>query len=427
MPDEPQPTLTAPHPDGVEMPRPTAAPMILSLGILLLGAGVALSVAMSVVGAVLFLIGLGLWISHLLPGRGHLHEPRATEKPKPVIPIPGTVDQLAAGVPGYRMQLPLHIHPISAGVKGGLLGGLLMPIPALLWGLLSGHGPWYPINLLAGMVLPAAGSMSVAELEKFRMSLFLVGLVIHVIMSVVIGLIYGVLMPTLPYLHRSLVWGGLLMPMFWSAVSFGLMSGVNPLLQRGVSWPWFLFSQFVFGIVAGPVVMHSAARRRPLAAGILGGWAGGALMAIPAMLWGLANRHGIWYPVNLLAGMLVHGMDELPTEALTQFRLDWFLAASLLHLVISGSFGIVYAYLLPKLPAVPAPLSWGGVLLPLLWTSASYSLMGVVNPLLQERVDWPWFIISQFVFGVTAAVVIVRTQTIPVPPVGTGPGEGVAP
>ena len=29
----------------------------------------------------------------------------------------------------------------------------------------------------------------------------------------------------------------------------------------------------------------------------------------------------------------------------------------------------------------------------------SFRLMGVVNPLLQQRVDWPWFIVSQFVFG----------------------------
>ena len=55
---------------------------------------------------------------------------------------------------------------------------------------------------------------------------------------------------------------------------------------------------------------------------------------------------------------------------------------------------------------IPAPLAWGGLLMPLLWTAASYGLMGVVNPLLQERVDWPWFIVSQFVFGVAAAIVV---------------------
>ena len=38
--------------------------------------------------------------------------------------------------------------------------------------------------------------------------------------------------------------------------------------------------------------------------------------------------------------------------------------------------------------------------MPLLWTGASYGLMGIVNPVLRGGVDWPWFIVSQFVFGV---------------------------
>ena len=44
--------------------------------------------------------------------------------------------------------------------------------------------------------------------------------------------------------------------------------------------------------------------------------------------------------------------------------------------------------------------------------------MGVVNPVLQEHVDWPWFIVSQFVFGVAAAVVVLRSEKVPVPPAG---------
>ena len=68
------------------------------------------------------------------------------------------------------------------------------------------------------------------------------------------------------------------------------------------------------------------------------------------------------------------------------------------------AFGAGYGLVLPKLPAIPGPMSWGGLLMPLLWTGASYSLMGVVNPLLQEKVDWPSFIVAQFIFGLAAAV-----------------------
>ena len=151
------------------MPRPTAWPIVLALGITLLGAGLATSLALSVVGAVLFVFGLGGWIGQLLPGRGHLHEPLVEPalRPRPVAEKPGTVDQLRPGMPGYRFQLPEKVHPISAGVKGGIVGGLVMPIPALAYGLLSGHGLWFPINLLAGMVVPGISGETEAQLEQF--------------------------------------------------------------------------------------------------------------------------------------------------------------------------------------------------------------------------------------------------------------------
>jgi hypothetical protein len=245
---------------GIEMPRPTAAPMITALGALLLAAGVALSIAMSIVGAAILIVGLAIWIGHLLPGRGHFHEQRAApeQRPQAIVPTPGAVARLEAGMPGYRMRLPLKVHPISAGIKGGLLGGLLMPVPALTWGILSGHGLWYPINLLAGMLMAGVDDMPTVDLEKFQLSLLLVGIVIHVVMSLILGLIYGVLLPTLPAIRGGqIAWGGVLMPLLWTGFSYGLMGVVNPLLQSAVDWPWFIASQFVFGVTAAIVVIRT--------------------------------------------------------------------------------------------------------------------------------------------------------------------------
>ena len=56
--------------------------------------------------------------------------------------------------------------------------------------------------------------------------------------------------------------------------------------------------------------------------------------------------------------------------------------------------------------------------MPILWTALGYGLMGVVNPVLQQRVDWFWFIVSQFVFGIAAAVVVLRSTPVPIPPAG---------
>ncbi len=148
-------------PESIEMPQPTAAPLVLALGLTLLAAGVALGTAFLVVGAVVVVTGLGIWVAQLLPGRGRVRERLAppTQLP-PVTGEPGRVEHLRPGMPGYRLRLPQDVHPISAGIKGAVAGGVVMPVPALLWGLFSGHGLWYPVNLLAGLVLPGIGKMS---------------------------------------------------------------------------------------------------------------------------------------------------------------------------------------------------------------------------------------------------------------------------
>ena len=39
---------------------------------------------------------------------------------------------------------------------------------------------------------------------------------------------------------------------------------------------------------------------------------------------------------------------------------------------------------------------------------------------MKGRVDWPWFIASQFVFGLAASIVVVRSEMVHIPPAGTG-------
>src|SRR5262249_31496658 len=106
---------------------------------------------------------------------------------------------------------------------------------------------------------------------------------------------------------------------------------------------------------------------------------------------------------------------------LGSFHAEWLLAAGGVHAVLSVCFGVLFALVSPRLPPIPGPVAWGGLVLPLVWTGVSYGLMGVVKPALEDRVSWVWFILSQFVFGVVAAVVVHRSERVHVPPAGRGP------
>jgi hypothetical protein len=369
--------------------------------------------------------GLGAWIAQLLGGRGHAAEELVEPalRARPIEPVVGAVEQLERGMPGYRLRLPEKVHPISAGIKGGIAGGLVMPLPAMAYGVMSGSSIWLPINLLVGMVWPGVDRMTLDELAQFDAGLFVAAVAIHATVSLTFGLLYGVLLPTLPPIARPLAWGAVLMPLLWTAVSFLAASRVDPFVRAHVDWPWFIVSQFVFGITAALVVMKFD-HRRPMAAGLLGGAVGGVLMTAPALLWGYFSGHGIWYPVNLLAAMIVPQSEEWTLTALQQYNVNWLLAAAVFHATLSLAFGLLYGMLLLRLPAIPGPFAWGAMLMPLLWTATSYALMGVVNPVLQQLVDWPWFVVSQFVFGLVAAIVVVRSEQVAVAPAGGRSREG---
>ena len=257
---------TSPEPPAgsVEMPRPTAWPIVLSLGVTMIALGIATSLAFSVVGGALLVVGLIGWISQLLPGRGHEHEPLSSpeERAEPIAVRRGMVQQLKPGVVGYRFQLPEKVHPISAGIKGGIVGGLLMPIPALTWALLSGHSIWFPVNLLAGLVLPSLPDMSIELLHKnldiFHPWGFVCAILMHAFMSVGFGLIGGVLLPTLPPIFGGpLLFGGVVLPLLWSGASHSMMGVVNPLMNQYIDWPWYVASQLVYGIATSIVIVRS--------------------------------------------------------------------------------------------------------------------------------------------------------------------------
>ena len=79
--------------DMIEMPAATAWPLVLAVGLALLGIGLATSLGFLIVGLPIFLVGLGGWIGQLVSSSGHVHEAMVepSQRPGPIIPRPATV------------------------------------------------------------------------------------------------------------------------------------------------------------------------------------------------------------------------------------------------------------------------------------------------------------------------------------------------
>jgi len=148
----------------------------------------------------------------------------------------------------------------------------------------------------------------------------------------------------------------------------------------------------------------------PISAGVKGGFAGGVAMAVLACTYGLLKAGSIWYPINLLAATVYAQSLKLGPAQLNSFHADSFAIALVLHGIGSIFVGLLYGAMLPMFARRPIVL--GGLIGPVLWSGLLYSIMELLNPLLASRIDWIWFMASQFAFGIVAGIVVVRQERV---------------
>lgn len=245
------PNYAEPEKNEIRMPAPTPWPIALAFGMTLLVAGMVTSEAVSVLGALIAIAGAVGWFRDVLPHEAH-EMVGATLEVAPVTTARRGVDRMAVANGLRRAYLPLEIYPVSAGVKGGLAGGVAMAVVAMLYGLIAQRSIWYPINLLAAGFLPGSMTDTTAKIAAFNLSVFLIATVIHVITSLLVGVLYGAMLPMLP--RRPILLGGFIAPLFWTGLLHSILGIVNPVLNQRIHWVWFVASQVAFGIVAGIVV-----------------------------------------------------------------------------------------------------------------------------------------------------------------------------
>jgi hypothetical protein len=239
-------------PDTVILPAPTAWPIVLAFGITMLLAGLVTSPSVSILGAILAVVASVGWFRDVLPHEQHEAVPVVEAPVAAVATSRHVVERLAIAPELARAALPLETYPVSAGVKGGLAGGVAMAVLACLYGIIKQGSIWYPINLLAATFYTQSTFFGTTSLKAFHLNSFLLACGIHLVTCLLVGLLYGAMLPMFP--RRPILLGGVIAPILWSGLLYSVMGLLNPLLDKKIDWWWFVASQFAFGIVAGLVV-----------------------------------------------------------------------------------------------------------------------------------------------------------------------------
>ena len=242
-------------PRETAVPASTAWPFILAVGVALLFAGLVTSTSVTCLGTLLSLAGSVGWFCEVFL---HEHEEVVPVLPEDILVTTPrrVVDRLPVLPDQLRAWLPVRTYPISAGVKGGLAGSVAMAVLACAYGILKVGSIWYPINLLAAVAYRESLRLVPAQLNSFHADAFAITFVLHGLVSIFVGMLYGAMLPMFP--RRPIVLGGFIAPALWSGLLYTILGLLNPLLASHIDWFWFMASQVAFGVVAGLVVVRQA-------------------------------------------------------------------------------------------------------------------------------------------------------------------------
>lgn len=237
-------------PEKIEMPAPTAWPLALAFGLTLVFFGFVTAAPVSILGALLAVTGAVGWFRQVLPSESQ--EWIAADHEEVSIATSRLRVERMGGVRASRVWLPIEIHPVSAGAKGGLAGSVVMAAIAGLYGMFNGNGIWYAMNLLVAGLFPSMATETAHQIGTFHFNQFLVAVPIHLTISLLVGLLYGSMLPMLP--RHPILLGGFAAPLLWSGLIYAGLAFMNPVMNQRIDWTWFVGSQFAFGIVAGIIV-----------------------------------------------------------------------------------------------------------------------------------------------------------------------------
>jgi len=245
--------------DTVDVPSPTVWPMVLALGISLVTAGMVTNAAVGVLGVVLAVMGSVGWFFQVLPHERH--ESVEVQEGDVRITSVRTLPRDLHASAMRRKILPIETFRMSSGIKGGIAGGIAMTVPAAVFSLVRYHSIWYAANLLAAGGFVSWAGASDAFLSEFHLRGLVAALIIHVVLSLLVGLLYGAMLHMFPW--YPILTAGFMAPLIFTGIVYSALGIVSPILNQRIDWFWFVPSQIVFGLVCGFVVNLEAKIRTP--------------------------------------------------------------------------------------------------------------------------------------------------------------------
>lgn len=155
----------------------------------------------------------------------------------------------------HRQVKPLATFSLVTGIEGGLAGGAAMIVPAVLYGVLRHRSPWFAINLLAAGGSPSWANQPDSFFSQSHWRGVVAASIIHWVTAPLVGLLYAAVLPMFP--RRPVVTAGLVVPLFWTAMLYGVLGLISPVLNQRIDWLWFVPSQLAFGLATGYAVSRS--------------------------------------------------------------------------------------------------------------------------------------------------------------------------
>ena len=243
----------------IQLPASTVWPMIMALGVSLILAGMVTNIVIGLLGLLLTIAGAVGWFFQVLPFEAH--EPVPVDVEQVTLATTRTLGNRGRVAADHREVLPVEKFRFVTGLEGGIAGGFAMTIPATIFSLIRYHSIWYAMNLLAAGGFVSWASASDAFLSQFHLQGLLAALAIHGFTSLLVGLLYGAMLPMFP--RYPIFTAGFISPLLVTGILYSALNIVSPILNARIDWFWFVISQIAFGLVCGFVVNLQAKVRTP--------------------------------------------------------------------------------------------------------------------------------------------------------------------